>query len=135
MLKVKKLYRPFQLSKSYEDINEEQILSSLYAYQAGTIEMVISRIINDAVLNHMHLCIDSTIMQILALNEYLSELFMMNLESLMFNYLIYALEYQGVEEIEEETVTKVMALAQSVTMKTELHHLLNQLEQLIKEIE
>lgn len=135
MLKVRKLYRPFQLRRRYEDIDEEHILSQLYAYQAGTVETIISRMINEAVLNHMHLCIDSTIMQILALNDYLSELFMMNLVPLMFNYLIYTLEYQGIEEIEEETVTKVMALAQSVTMKTELHHLLDQLEQLIKEIE
>lgn len=130
MLKVGMLYRPFYLKKSYEDINEEKILSSLYAYKTGTVEMVISRLINEAVLNHMNLCIDSTIMQMLALNEYLSRLFITNFEPLIFNYFIHYLEYKQVEEIEEKVAWKIEELAKTVDMKTELSAIILKLEEI-----
>lgn len=133
MLKIRRLYRPFHLSQSYEDINEEKILSGLYAYQKGTIEMIVSRLINEAVLSHMHLCIDSTIMQMLALNEHLSKLFMTNLEPLIFNYLIHELEFKGIKEIDEKQEKQIEELAKVSHMKTELESLLDQLEGIIGE--
>lgn len=123
MLKVKMLYRPFHLKKSYEDINEEKILSKVYLYQKGTLEEAISWIINEAVLNHMNLNIDSTIMQMHALNEHLSQLFMMNLDILIFNYLIYNIEYRKIEEVEEEVFDKIQDIASKVSMKTDLEEL------------
>lgn len=67
MLKVNMLYRPFHVKKTYKDISEDKILSVLYMYKSESLEVIISRIINQAVLGHMNLCIDSTIMQMLAL--------------------------------------------------------------------
>lgn len=135
MLTVRMLYRPFHLKKSYKDINEDEILCGLYDYRTGTVEMAVSRLINEAVLSHMHLYIDSTIMQVLALNEYLSALFMTNLESLIFNYLIHKLEYKQIEEVDEKIVSHIEALAQSVDMKTDLETLLVKLEKICKDIE
>ncbi len=132
MQKLSALYRPFNLKKNYEDIDEEKILSSLYEYKAGTIDQVVSHLINDAVLKHMHLYIDSTIMQVVALNEYLSSLFINNLEALMFNYFLYYLETMPIEKIEEEKITKLEQLAQSVEMKTSLEKVILQLDQLYK---
>ena len=132
MQKLSALYRPFNLKKNYEDIDEEKILSSLYEYKTGTIDQVVSHLINDAVLKHMHLSIDSTIMQVVALNEYLSSLFINNLEALMFNYFLYYLETMPIEKIEEEKITKLEQLAQSVEMKTSLEKVIIQLDQLYK---
>lgn len=132
MLNVRKLYRPFHLKKSYRDIQEEKILTSLYPYKTGTLEMAISRIINEAVMGHMNLNIDSTIMQMLSLNEYLSELFMTNLKTLVFNYLIYHMEYRGIEEIEEVRLDHIEALANQVEMKTDLLELGIKLEALLE---
>ncbi|MBE6023848.1 MAG: hypothetical protein E7231_11570 [Cellulosilyticum sp.] len=135
MLSVKSLYRPFHLSNRYEDLHEEKILSSLFKYQQGSVELIISRLINEAILNHMHLCIDSTIMQVLELSEYLSKLFITNFKLLMFNYLIDQLEARGIEEIDEAQVVEIEVLAQSVKMKTELRQLQNELDVLIRKKE
>ncbi|MBP3888534.1 MAG: hypothetical protein J6F30_12985 [Cellulosilyticum sp.] len=132
MQKISTLYRPFHLKKSYKDINEEQILSSLYTYKNGTVEEVVSRLINEAVLQHMHLYIDSTITQVVALNEYLCSLFMNNLETLMLNYFLYYLETMPMEEIDEETITKLEQLAQSVEMTAPLEELTLKIDELCK---
>ena len=130
MLKVDRLYRPFHLQKKYEDMDEERILCSLYQYKTGTLENAISRIINEAIMGHMNLYIDSTIMQMLALNEYLSQLFIKNLKSLLFNYLINYMMYNGIEVIEEESLEKINQIVEETTMKTDFESLLLRLEAL-----
>ena len=132
MQKISTLYRPLHLKKNYKDINEEQILSNLYTYKNGAIEKVVSRLINEAVLQHMHLYIDSTITQVVALNEYLCSLFMNNLETLMLNYFLYYLETMQMEEIDEETITQLEQLAQSVEMTAPLEDLILELDELCK---
>lgn len=132
MQKISTLYRPLHLKKNYKDINEEQILSNLYTYKNGAIEKVVSRLINEAVLQHMHLYIDSTITQVVALNEYLCSLFMNNLETLMLNYFLYYLETMQMEEIDEETITQLEQLAQSVEMTALLEDLILELDELCK---
>lgn len=130
MLKVNMLYRPFHMKKQYADINEENILGKIYAIHTGTVEEVISKIINEAVLAHMNLNIDSTIMQMLALNDYLTKLFMNNFNILIYNYCIYYLESKGIHEIEEEKEEKISEIQKAVNMKTELSDLNILLEKL-----
>lgn len=130
MLKVNMLYRPFYMKKQYADINEENILGKIYAVHTGTVEEVISKIINEAVLAHMNLNIDSTIMQMLALNDYLTKLFMNNFNILIYNYCIYYLESKGIHEIEEEKEEKISEIQKAVNMKTELSDLNILLEKL-----
>lgn len=130
MLKVNMLYRPFHMKKQYADINEENILGKIYAVHTGTVEEVISKIINEAVLAHMNLNIDSTIMQMLALNDYLTKLFMNNFNILIYNYCIYYLESKGIHEIEEEKEEKISEIQKAVNMKTELSDLNILLEKL-----
>lgn len=132
MLKLRSLYRSFYLKKSYGDIDEEKILSSLYTYKTGTIEEVMSRLINEAVLKHMDLTIDSTIMQLVALNQYLSRLFLDNLELLIFNYFMAYLEDKKIEEINETIVSELEHLAKSVDMKISLEELILELERICK---
>lgn len=134
MLKVNMLYRPFRMKKTYKDIREDKILSALYMYKSERLEVIISRIINQAVLGHMNLCIDSTIMQMLALNDYLTHLFMSNLEALIFNYAINYLVDNGVEEIDEKTQEKLEILSKQVDMKTDFTELNIKLEELCKNI-
>ena len=130
MLKVNMLYCPYHMKKQYADINEEKILGKIYAAHAGTVEEVISKIINEAVLAHMNLNIDSTIMQMLALNDYLTKLFMNNFNILIYNYCIYYLESKGIHEIEEEKEEKIGEIQKAVNMKTELSDLNILLEKL-----
>lgn len=130
MLKVSTLYRPFHMRKTYKNIDEEKILSALYKYKTESLEMAVSRIINVSVLEHMNLYIDSTIMQMLALNDYLTHLFMSNIETLIFNYVTCYLEDQGIEEIEEVVAQKIEMLSKQVDMKTDLAELLIKLDEL-----
>ena len=120
MLQTSKLYRPFHLKKQYTNMNEETILTSLYVYKEGTLESIISKIINKSVLDHMDLNIDSTIMQVLALNEYLSELFMQNFNILIYNYCVYYFESNGIKELDEMVRERMNELPRAVNMKTEL---------------
>lgn len=128
MLKLHSLYRPFHLKKNYKNIDEEKILSSFYTYKIGNVEEVVAHLINDAVLKHMHIYIDSTIMQVAALNEYLCGIFLDNFEAIMFNYFIYYLEAMKVEEIDEVTYNRLEHLVQTVNMKTPLEELILELE-------
>lgn len=130
MLKVSMLYRPYHIKQQFTDINEVKILEKVYLVSQGTVEEVISKIINQAVLDHMNLNIDSTIMQMLALNDYLSSLFMNNFMNLTYNYCVHYLESKGVEEIEEVKEEKLGALSKTVNMKTELGDLNILLEKL-----
>lgn len=134
MHKVNMLYRPFHMKRTYKDIREEKILAALYSYKSESLEVVISRIINQAVLEHMSLCIDSTIMQMLALNDYLTHLFISNLEGLIFNYAINYLVENDIEEIDEKTKEKLEILSKQVDMKTDLLELNIKLEELYKNI-
>lgn len=134
MVKVNMLYRPFHMKKTYKDIKEDKILSALYMYKSESLEVIVSRIINQAVLGHMNLCIDSTIMQMLALNDYLTHLFMSNIEALIFNYAINYLVDNGVEEIDEKTQEKLEILSKQVDMKTDFTELNIKLEELYKNI-
>lgn len=132
MLKVNSLYRPFRMKETYKGLKEEVILSALYQYQSESLEVIVSRIIHQAVLDHMNLSIDSTLMQMLALNDYLTHLFMSNLEALIFNYGLKYMEAHGVEEIDEEVKQGLEALSKQVHMKTDFSDLNLELETLYK---
>ena len=134
MLKVNMLYRPFRMKKTYENMEEEKILSALYTYKSERLEVIVSRIINQAVLEHMNLYIDSTIMQMLALNDYLTHLFISNIEALIFNYAINYLVDHNIEEIDEITKEKLEILSKQVDMKTDLAELITKLEELYENI-
>ncbi len=124
------LYRPYHMKQQFTDINEVRILEKVYLMNQGTVEEVISKIINQAVLDHMNLNIDSTIMQMLALNDYLSSLFMNNFKNLIYNYCVHYLESKGTKEIEEVEEEKLCELSKTVNMKTELGDLNILLEKL-----
>lgn len=134
MLKVISLYRPFRMKETYKGIKEEAILSALYQYQSERLEVIVSHIIHQAVLDHMNLSIDSTLMQMLALNDYLTHLFISNLEALIFNYALKYLEDHGVEEINEEIKKKLETLSKQVHMKTDFLDLNLELEELYQTI-
>ena len=129
MKETQLLYKKFHTREKYKDINEIKILTALYQYSVDSLEVVVSRIINEAVLGHMNLSLDSTIMQMLALNDYLSSLFIRNFEALIYNYLINNLEKQGIEEIDETVEERLCELVKSVDMKTNLEDLLVALEE------
>lgn len=129
MKETQLLYKQFHTREKYKDINEIKILTALYQYSVDSLEVVVSRIINEAVLGHMNLSLDSTIMQMLALNEYLSSLFLRNFETLIFNYLIYQLEKKGIAEVDETIEEKLFDVVKSVHMKTNLEDLLEILEE------
>jgi len=118
------------MKQQYADINDTKILEKLYAMNEGKVEEVISKIINQAVLDHMNLNIDSTIMQMFSLNDYLGSLFMNNFMCLVYNYCVHYLEAKGVKEIEEVNEEKLCELSKSVNMKTELGDLNILLEKL-----
>jgi len=122
------------MKKTYENIEEEKILSALYTYKSERLEVIVSRIINQAVLEHMNLYIDSTIMQMLALNDYLTHLFISNIEALIFNYAINYLVDHNIEEIDEITKEKLEILSKQVDMKTDLAELITKLEELYENI-
>lgn len=130
MKETQLLYKKFHTREKYKDIDEIKILTALYQYSVDSLEAVVSRIINEAVLGHMNLNLDSTIMQMLALNDYLSSLFIRNFEALIYNYLINYLEKQGIEEIDETLEEKLYELVKSVDMKTNLEDLLAALDEL-----
>ncbi len=129
-MKLERLYRDFHTKNKYADLNEMKILTSLYSNVTDTLEVAVSRIINEAVLSHMNLNIDSTIMQMLALNEYLSSMFLRNFEALIYNYLIHYLNEQGIEEIGEQQEKLINVLAKKVDMKTNLEELIVELKQI-----
>lgn len=130
MKETQLLYKKFHTREKYKDIDEIKILTALYQYSVDSLEAVVSRIINEAVLGHMNLNLDSTIMQMLALNDYLSSLFIRNFEALIYNYLINYLEKQGIEEIDETLEEKLDELVKGVDMKTNLEELLAALDEL-----
>lgn len=130
MKETQLLYKKFHTREKYKDIDEIKILTALYQYSVDSLEAVVSRIINEAVLGHMNLNLDSTIMQMLALNDYLSSLFIRNFEALIYNYLINYLEKQGIKEIDETLEEKLDELVKSVDMKTNLEELLAALDEL-----
>lgn len=130
MKETQLLYKQFHTRDKYKDINEMKILTAIYEYSVDSLEVVVSRLINEAVLSHMNLSLDSTIMQMLALNDYLSSLFIRNFETLIYNYLIHHLEEQGIEEIDDTAEEKIGELVKSVDMKTNLEELLITLEKI-----
>ena len=130
MKETQLLYKKFHTREKYKDIDEIKILTALYQYSVDSLEAVVSRIINEAVLGHMNLNLDSTIMQMLALNDYLSSLFIRNFETLIYNYLMTYLEKQGIEEIDETLEERLCKLVKSVDMKTNLEDLLAALDEL-----
>ena len=131
MLKTNMLYHPFRLEHKYKGIQEEKILTSLYAYQKGTLEVIISKLINCAVIEHMNLNIDSTIMQMHALTEYLVRLFTMNMECLVFNYCIHYLEANNIKQVDEEKAEEIEKMVKGVNKKTNLEILGKKLEEII----
>lgn len=130
MKETQLLYKQFHTRDKYKDINEMKILTGIYEESVDSLEVVVSRLINEAVLSHMNLSLDSTIMQMLALNDYLSSLFIRNFETLIYNYLIHHLEEKGIEEIDDTAEEKIGELVKSVDMKTNLEELLTTLEKI-----
>ena len=135
MPRLRYLYRPLHLRKNYKEINEEEILCKLYDCRVGTLELVISKLINEAILSHMNLDINSTITQMLELNNYLTSLFIINLYPLIFNYLLQELEDKQIEEIDEDILRRIEELARSADMETELDLLLVTLEEIVNQLE
>lgn len=135
MPRLRYLYRPLHLRKNYKEINEEEILCKLYDCRVGTLKLVISKLINEAILSHMNLDINSTITQMLELNNYLTSLFIINLYPLIFNYLLQELEDKQIEEIDEDILRRIEELARSADMETELNLLLVTLEEIVNQLE
>ncbi len=117
MKKVAELYLPLVTKNEFEDIDEEKILSKVWQEKEGSLESVISRIINDTVLEHMRLEIDSTIMQMLFLNDYLINVFTKNFGVLVTNYIMSYLESEQVYEIQEEQAELLQKLVKKVDIK------------------
>lgn len=117
MKKVENLYMKYVTEEKYKNLNEVKILTSIYDMDMGSLQLIISKAINEAVLNHMDLTIDSTIMQVLALNEYLSAMFIRNFDILMHNYVIHYLEKRKIEEITDEQYGKIEKLVLQTDMK------------------
>ncbi len=122
-MQLKELHLILETENKYKDLDDMSILTQLKEVRAGSIESVISNIINQAVLTHMDLNIDSTIMQMLVLSNYLINLFIKNFDRLMNNYIIYYLEAHQVEKIEEQDVEVIKSITQKIDMKTELETL------------
>lgn len=120
MLKISELYCSYYIKQNYTNIDEAKILTRLYEVIKGTVEKNISKIINQAVLDHMTLDISSTIMQMLELNNYLSQLFIRNFKALIYNYCLHYLQQKGINEISEEEEEKIREISKTITMKTEL---------------
>ena len=132
MLKTDMLYRPFYLEHNYKGIQEEKIFTSLYAYQKGTLQVIISKLINRAVIEHMNLNIDSTIMQMHTLTQYLVRLFTMNIECLVFNYCIHYLEASNIKEVNEEKAEEIEKMVKGVNKETDLEILGKKLEEIME---
>ncbi|PHV70932.1 hypothetical protein CS063_07890 [Sporanaerobium hydrogeniformans] len=129
--KLTELYLPLVTKNELKDINEEQILSKLWQEKEGSLEAVISRIINEAVLEYMRLDIDSTIMQMLFLNDYLIGIFMRNFEVLITNYMIHYLEDKKVKELEEDKVKELYEFAKKVDIKLTLEDLTQEITRIV----
>lgn len=134
MLKTNMMYRPFHLEHNYKGMQEEKILKNLYAYQKGTLEVIISKLINCAVIEHMSLNIDSTIMQMHALTEYLVKLFTTNMENLVFNYCIHYLEANNIEEVDEQKAIEIEKMVKRASRKTDLESLGQKLEEIMEPV-
>ncbi len=131
MKRVAELYLPLVTKNEFKDIDEEKILSKVWQEREGSLESVISRIINDTVLEHMRLEIDSTIMQMLFLNDYLINVFTKNFGVLVNNYIVYYLESEQITEIEEELVELLQKLVKKVDIKWTLEGLIEAANELI----
>ena len=125
MKPIDMLYKSFSLQNKYKDMNEEKILKLLYKEDRGSVEVVISRIINESVLEHMSLNIDSTLMQMFELNEYLSKTVINNFSILMYNYLLVQLEKREVQEVDEDVEEQLLQLVKTVDIKTYLEKLID----------
>ncbi|WP_070000833.1 hypothetical protein [Cellulosilyticum sp. I15G10I2] len=135
MTQLKELYLTLETENKYNDLDEMVILTQILEMRAGSVESVISNIINQAVLTHMNLNIDSTIMQMLVLNDYLINSFIKNFDRLMHNYIICYLESQGIEGIQGQDIQTINSIVSGIDMKTELEtliHLVNKQWHLIK---
>ncbi|MDF2594145.1 MAG: hypothetical protein K0R69_486 [Clostridia bacterium] len=120
MVDIETLYQTLKTENKYKNLDEVNILMQTLKATKGSLESVISYIINQAVLAHMNLNIDSTIMQMLFLNDYLIGLFMKNFDILMNNYVVHYLQQHEVTLIEEQEVEVVKKLVKSIDMKTDL---------------
>lgn len=120
MKQVDQLYLRLETENKYTNMHDQDILEAFYEHDDGTLEVVMSGIINEAVLKHMNLNIDSTIMQVMSLNDYLSKLFIRNFEALIYNYIIHILVHLEIGEIEDHEVEEIHALTKCCTLKTNL---------------
>lgn len=120
MVDIETLYQTLKTENKYKNLDEVNILMQTLKATKGSLESVISYIINQAVLAHMNLNIDSTIMQMLFLNDYLIGLFMKNFDILMNNYVVHYLQQHEVTLIEDQEVEVVKKLVKSIDMKTDL---------------
>lgn len=134
MKRAEDFYLSFNMEKKYHKLDEEQILKRIYEFTDGQVEVAVSRIINEAVLAHMNLNIDSTIMQMLSLNDYLIGLFIKNLHILAYNYMVYRLEEMGLETLTDEDIDQITRKVRSVNMKTDLGQLNQWLDEVWGEV-
>ena len=128
MKRVDELYLSYVTEDKYTDLNEKKILTSIYDIKIGSFQSIISKAINDAVLNHMNLAIDSTIMQVLALNKYLSRLFINNFDILIHNYIIHYLEQKAICEVTDDQYGKIEELVLQTDMEDELEIFIDNIE-------
>ena len=127
MRRISELYLPLKTEHKYCDLNEEQILLEILKVTEGTIESAISNIINQTVLTHIHLNIDSTIMQMLTLNDYFTHLFMKNFNILMNNYVLNYLQTHNIDKVDERDLENIKITAESADMKTEFESLIEKI--------
>ncbi len=125
MVNIQDLYLRLETENKYNDLDEEKILNGLLKVKMGSVESAISNLINQAVLTHMNLNIDSTIMQMLVLNDYLINLFIKNFERLMHNYIIHYLESLNVTSANEEEQHFIKSIISTMDMKTEFEGIRN----------
>lgn len=125
MKDVQTLYKQLYTEHRYVGLDEVKILTSLYSYTTCPMDWVIAQIINEAVINHMSVKIDSTLMQIMALSEYLSQLFINNFHNLVHNYILHYLEQRSVRELNDYQMEKIQRLSRQVHKGTALEELID----------
>lgn len=114
------------------NLDEKKILNRLMNKTTGSLERNISSIINEAVFEQMHVDMDSTIMQVLVLNEYLSKIFKQNFKELMYNYIMNYLEIQQNNDLSMLDEESIEAFIDKITIKTTLEEMREEIEQLIQ---
>jgi hypothetical protein len=128
MIRINELYLTLETENKYNNLDEEKILTELLQKNTGSLESAISNIINQAVLEHIHLNIDSTIMQMLVLNNYLINLFIKNFDVLMNNYIVHYLELNQITLLAEKDTKVIKKIISELDLKTEFEEIINSIK-------